>query len=80
VSSQFLAGVALRVARLTRTPPEKRGPDLGRLPACELAAGFAKVDVFGCRLGQFSREDALTPNDFEMLVVAEKGGNRFTGN
>jgi len=36
-------------------------------------AGFAKVDVFGCHLGQFSREDALTTNDFEMLVVAEKG-------
>jgi 2-polyprenyl-3-methyl-5-hydroxy-6-metoxy-1,4-benzoquinol methylase len=35
-------------------------------------AGFAKVDVFGCRLGQFSREHALTPDDFEMLVVAEK--------
>ena len=36
-------------------------------------AGFAKVDIFGCHLGQFSREHALTPDDFEMLVVAEKG-------
>jgi 2-polyprenyl-3-methyl-5-hydroxy-6-metoxy-1,4-benzoquinol methylase len=36
-------------------------------------AGFAKVDIFGCHLGQFSREHVLTPNDFEMLVVAEKG-------
>jgi 2-polyprenyl-3-methyl-5-hydroxy-6-metoxy-1,4-benzoquinol methylase len=36
-------------------------------------AGFAKVDIFGCHLGQFSREHALTTNDFEMLVVAEKG-------
>jgi len=36
-------------------------------------AGFAKVDIFGGRLGQFSREHALTPNDFEMLVIAEKG-------
>lgn len=35
-------------------------------------AGFAKVDIFGCRLGQFSREHALTTEDFEMLVVAEK--------
>lgn len=33
----------------------------------------AKVDIFGCRLAQFSREHALTPDDFEMLVVAEKG-------
>jgi 2-polyprenyl-3-methyl-5-hydroxy-6-metoxy-1,4-benzoquinol methylase len=35
-------------------------------------AGFAKVDIFGARLGQFSREHALTHDDFEMLVVAEK--------
>jgi 2-polyprenyl-3-methyl-5-hydroxy-6-metoxy-1,4-benzoquinol methylase len=35
-------------------------------------AGFAKVDVFGCHLGQFSREHLLTHDDFEMLVVAEK--------
>jgi 2-polyprenyl-3-methyl-5-hydroxy-6-metoxy-1,4-benzoquinol methylase len=35
-------------------------------------AGFAKVDIFGCHLGQFSREHALTDDDFEMLVVAEK--------
>lgn len=36
-------------------------------------AGFAKVDIFGCHLGQFSREHPLPPEDFEMLVVAEKG-------
>jgi hypothetical protein len=36
-------------------------------------AGFAKVDIFGCHLGQFSREHVLTIDDFEMLVVAEKG-------
>lgn len=36
-------------------------------------AGFAKVEIFGCHLGQFSRQDSLTPEDFEMLVVAEKG-------
>jgi 2-polyprenyl-3-methyl-5-hydroxy-6-metoxy-1,4-benzoquinol methylase len=36
-------------------------------------AGFAKVDIFGCHLGQFSREHVLTTDDFEMLVVAEKG-------
>ncbi|MBN1591218.1 MAG: class I SAM-dependent methyltransferase [Pirellulales bacterium] len=35
-------------------------------------AGFAKVDIFGCHLGEFSRDHALTPDDFEMLVVAEK--------
>ncbi|MHB8971603.1 MAG: hypothetical protein ACYC3X_18560 [Pirellulaceae bacterium] len=36
-------------------------------------AGFSRVDIFGCRIGQFSREHALTTDDFEMLVVAEKG-------
>ncbi|NLX95883.1 MAG: class I SAM-dependent methyltransferase [Rhodopirellula sp.] len=36
-------------------------------------AGFDTVDIFGCRLGQFSREHSLTTDDFEMLVVAEKG-------
>jgi hypothetical protein len=35
-------------------------------------AGFAKVDIFGCHIGQFSREYPLATNDFEMLVVAEK--------
>ena len=34
-------------------------------------AGFVKVDIFGCHLGQFSREHALAHDDFEMLVVAE---------
>jgi len=34
--------------------------------------GFVRVDIFGCRLGAFSRDDTLTPDDFEMLVVAEK--------
>ncbi len=37
-------------------------------------SGFATVHIFGCRLGQFSREHPLTPDDFEMLVVAEKPG------
>jgi len=34
--------------------------------------GFNKIDIFGARLGQFSREHKLTTEDFEMLVVAEK--------
>ncbi len=36
-------------------------------------AGFATVDIFGCQIGQFGRERALAPEDFEMLAVAEKG-------
>jgi hypothetical protein len=34
--------------------------------------GFKKIDIFGARLGAFSRQDKLTTEDFEMLVVAEK--------
>jgi 2-polyprenyl-3-methyl-5-hydroxy-6-metoxy-1,4-benzoquinol methylase len=33
---------------------------------------FKIVEIFGCKLGNFSREDPLTTEDFEMLVVAEK--------
>ena len=33
-------------------------------------AGFAKVDVCGCTLGAFSRTEKLTPDHFEMLIVA----------
>ncbi|HOW43174.1 MAG TPA: class I SAM-dependent methyltransferase [Candidatus Omnitrophota bacterium] len=36
------------------------------------ALGFKKIDIFGAKLGAFSRKDKLTPEDFEMLVVAEK--------
>jgi SAM-dependent methyltransferase len=34
--------------------------------------GYKKVDIFGAKLGAYSRKDQLTPEDFEMLVVAEK--------
>jgi 2-polyprenyl-3-methyl-5-hydroxy-6-metoxy-1,4-benzoquinol methylase len=34
--------------------------------------GFRKVDIYGCKLGAFSRNDKLTTEDFEMLVIAEK--------
>lgn len=33
-------------------------------------AGFASVEIFGARLGSFSRAERLTANDFEMLAVA----------
>ncbi|KYC48822.1 MAG: hypothetical protein AMQ22_01846 [Candidatus Methanofastidiosum methylothiophilum] len=33
--------------------------------------GFRKVDIYGCKQGAFSREDKLTTEDFEMLVIAE---------
>jgi 2-polyprenyl-3-methyl-5-hydroxy-6-metoxy-1,4-benzoquinol methylase len=34
--------------------------------------GFNKVDIFGAKLGAFSRNDKLTTQDFEMLVIGEK--------
>jgi SAM-dependent methyltransferase len=34
--------------------------------------GFKTVDIFGAKLGAFSRADKLTADDFEMLVIAEK--------
>jgi len=34
--------------------------------------GFKKVDIFGAKLGAYSRNDKLTNDDFEMLVIAEK--------
>ncbi|MDD5174735.1 MAG: class I SAM-dependent methyltransferase, partial [Candidatus Omnitrophica bacterium] len=34
--------------------------------------GYKKIDIFGAKLGAYSRKDKLTPEDFEMLVVAVK--------
>jgi len=34
--------------------------------------GFSRIDIFGAKLGAFSRKDALTTEDYEMLVIAEK--------
>jgi hypothetical protein len=34
--------------------------------------GFTKIEIFGAKLGAFSREDQLTTADFEMLVIAER--------
>ena len=35
-------------------------------------AGFKKTDIYGAKLGAFSRKDKLTTEDYEMLVIAEK--------
>lgn len=34
--------------------------------------GFTTIDIYGAKLGAFSRDDKLTTEDFEMLVIAEK--------
>ncbi len=33
---------------------------------------FKKIDIFGAKLGAFSRNDKLKTDDYEMLVVADK--------
>jgi hypothetical protein len=33
--------------------------------------GYTTIDIFGARLGEFSREHNLTTKDYEMLVIAE---------
>jgi SAM-dependent methyltransferase len=34
--------------------------------------GFVNTGIYGCRLGAFSRNDALSTGDYEMLVISEK--------
>ncbi|MBN1634491.1 MAG: class I SAM-dependent methyltransferase [Ignavibacteria bacterium] len=34
--------------------------------------GFKKIDIFGAKLGAYSRNDKLTTEDFEMLIITEK--------
>ena len=34
--------------------------------------GYKKIEIFGAKLGAFSRNDKLTTTDFEMLVIAGK--------
>ncbi len=36
------------------------------------SAGFRNTEIFGCKLGAFSRNDKLSTDDFEMLVIALK--------
>ena len=33
---------------------------------------FEIIDIFGAKIGSFSRNDKLSTEDFEMLVIAEK--------
>jgi hypothetical protein len=34
--------------------------------------GYQKIEIFGAKLGAFSRSDRLTTEDFEMLVIARR--------
>lgn len=36
--------------------------------------GYKTIEIFGAKLGAYSRNDRLTTEDFEMLVVADKKG------
>ncbi|MBI4813820.1 MAG: methyltransferase domain-containing protein [Methanobacterium sp.] len=33
--------------------------------------GFNEIDIYGCKLGEFSRDNPLTTEDFEILVITE---------
>lgn len=37
--------------------------------------GFTNVEIFGAKLGAFSRNDKLSTEDYEMLVIAQKKSN-----
>jgi 2-polyprenyl-3-methyl-5-hydroxy-6-metoxy-1,4-benzoquinol methylase len=39
--------------------------------------GYKKIDIFGAKLGEFSRNGKLTKEDFEMLIIAEKQHRDF---
>ncbi len=41
--------------------------------ACIIDEPFP-IEIFGAKLGAYSRNDRLTTEDFEMLVVASKKG------
>ncbi|MBN1151276.1 class I SAM-dependent methyltransferase [candidate division WOR-3 bacterium] len=34
--------------------------------------GYSEIEIFGAKIGAFSRDDKLTTEDFEMLVIAER--------
>jgi 2-polyprenyl-3-methyl-5-hydroxy-6-metoxy-1,4-benzoquinol methylase len=34
--------------------------------------GFEQPGIYGCRTGNFNKDNAPTPNDYEMLVIAKK--------
>ena len=34
--------------------------------------GYKKIDIYGAKLGAYSRNDKLTTEDFEMLVIGQK--------
>lgn len=36
------------------------------------SVGFRDISICGCKIGAFSHEDALTTEDYEMLVIAKK--------
>jgi 2-polyprenyl-3-methyl-5-hydroxy-6-metoxy-1,4-benzoquinol methylase len=36
------------------------------------SSGFQKSEIFGAKLGNFSREHILTTDDYEMLIIAKK--------
>ena len=42
------------------------------IPSLLTTLGFKTIDILGAKLGAYSRDDKLTTEDFEMLVIAAK--------
>jgi len=36
------------------------------------SVNFKKIDIYGAKLGAFSRNDKLSTDDYEMLIIAQK--------
>lgn len=34
--------------------------------------GYQTIDIYGAKIGAYSRKDTLTTNDYEMLIIAQK--------
>ena len=64
-TADIAAGKSLDLAcdELYRIPPE--------ITWLLKSLGFRRVDSHGAKPGAFSRRDALTKDDFEMLMIAE---------
>jgi len=44
----------------------------GEITRLSKSLGYTIIDIYEAKLGTFSREDKLTPEDFEMSVIAQK--------
>lgn len=65
-----VTGIDLSESQLERA--KEKAKDQTEITWLLKTLGFKRVDIHGAKLGSFSRNDKLTTEDFEMLVIAEK--------